>query len=420
MALLGGLVHVAALLAVIALAIGLGRVVAAWLRQPEVIGEITVGLAIGPLAFWLLGPARFASALPGSLLHGLTLLAQAALGLFLVGLTHELRADRVGKSAKAVGWTVAGSLVPASVAGVLLAGYVLGTGYPAVRGTAPAVSLVLMLAVSMSITAVPVLARILADRGMAGTAVGRLAFGSSIVIDAICWLVLPVAVGLSDGRLDRFLLSIAVLAGGVVVALAIRAVLRAPAVDQWMSGKPRLTVIVIGGLALGMATTLEWLGLTVVVGAVLAGLAVPTGPGRHWSAAMGRVTTAGYRLVPVFFVVTGVTVFTKSFGVVPIMLIVLAVLLGTASKVAGGYFGARIGGQNRWDSLRIGALMNSRGLTELIVLQAGYSAGILTAPLYLALVVMALVTTALTGPMLHLTDLAELRRRPAADRHAGR
>ena len=131
------------------------------------------------------------------------------------------------------------------------------------------------------------------------------------------------------------------------------------------------------------------------------GLAIPAG---GWDAVVRRVTRAGRLLVPVFFVVTGITVFAGQFGSTPWFAIVLATALGIVGKVGGGYLGARIGGAPASDAVRVGVLVNTRGLTELVVLQAGYGAGILTAPVFLALVVMALVTTAMTGPSYGLLE----------------
>ncbi|MGW4063514.1 cation:proton antiporter [Amycolatopsis sp. NPDC004747] len=412
--LLFGVGHVAAVLGVIAVIIGFGRFAADRLGQPKVVGEITVGLLAGPVALWLLGPARFAAVLPGGLLAGLQLLTHAALALFLVGTIHKLRLRPAGGSAGAIGWTVAGSVVPAAT-GVLLAGYVLFAGPPSVRGSASAASLVVMLALSLSVTAVPVLARILADRRMTETPSGRVAFGAAVVVDSTCWLLLPVAAGLAGGQPAEVVRSLVVLAGAALTALVVRGLLRKPAVDRWCATRPGRTRALVGVLAVGMALAVEQLGLTVIFGAVLAGMAVPAGAGGHWEDAVEKVSTLGRALVPIFFVVTGITVFTKDFGAVPVLLIGIAVVLGAAGKLLGSYLGARLGGQSRWDSLRIGALMNTRGLTELIVLQFGYGLGILTAPLFLALVVMALVTTALTGPLLGLIDRAELRRRPEAE-----
>src|ERR1044072_5114732 len=125
-----------------------------------------------------------------------------------------------------------------------------------------------------------------------------------------------------------------------------------------------------------------------------------------WTRAVASVTRTGRTLLPVFFVVSGLTVLAQGLGSTPFLLIALTTLFGTVGKVLGGYIGTRLGGQGHWEGLRVGALMNTRGLTEIIILQVAYDAGILTRPIFVAFLVMALVTTALTGPLLLLVDRA--------------
>ncbi|EST34315.1 cation:proton antiporter, partial [Streptomyces roseochromogenus] len=165
-------------------------------------------------------------------------------------------------------------------------------------------------------------------------------------------------------------------------------------------------------LAVAAADAMEGAGMTAIIGAVLAGLALPDRADGPWATAVASVARWGRALLPVFFVVSGLTVLTKGLSGTSVTLVVLTLLLGTVGKAGGGYAGARLAGHGRLDSLRVGALMNTRGLTELIALQVGVSAGILTPPVYLAYLVMALASTALTGPGLQLIDRAELRRDP--------
>jgi Kef-type K+ transport system membrane component KefB len=274
----------------------------------------------------------------------------------------------------------------------------------AVRGSAPAPAFVLMVAVTMAITAVPVLARILTDRGMTGTLSGRLSMTASIAMDTGGWLLLAVAIGLRSGNLLGFAKAIAVLAGGAVVALGIRRVLRTDMAARFCAKLPRTTAVVLAAVALAVALTVEHLGLTSILGAALVGLAVPVNDSAPWAQAVGLVTGASRVLVPVFFAVTGVTVLIGAFSTAPWTLIAVVIVLAVAGKFGGGYVGARLGGQSRKTAVQVGTMMNTRGLTELIVLQAGFSAGILTPPLMLTLVIMALATTALTGPLLLVID----------------
>ncbi|MEV5975391.1 cation:proton antiporter [Streptomyces sp. NPDC052114] len=406
---LGLLAHSAAALGVIlALALA-GRALARALRQPEVIGEIVFGLLSGPVVIALLGRDTFETVLPDSVFDLIKLVSQAGLVLFLVGLAHKLGTDHGRPPRRGMAWVAAGSLVPPLLTGLLLAGLVLLTDDEAARGGAPLPAFVLMVAVSMSITAVPVMARILADRGMSRSAAGRMALGSAIFIDAVGWLLLTLAISLGEGSLADSLHSVRALAFGAVCALAVRYGLRTRAAKDACRRMPRTAAVLLGATALAVALTVEHLGMTAILGAALVGLAIPQDEDAPWERAVATVTRAGAALAPAFFVVTGVTVLTGSFADTSWVLIVSAVVLGCLGKGLGGYLGARRGGQSRETARTIAVLMNTRGLTELIVLQAGFSSGILTGPMVLALIVMALTTTAMTGPLLTLLDRGAAR-----------
>ncbi|MFF8827738.1 cation:proton antiporter [Streptomyces sp. NPDC015131] len=402
--------HAVAALAAVLLLAAAGRSAARRLRQPEVVGEVTVGLLAGPAVVALFGGAVLDALLPGPVFRLLTLAGEAGLVLFLVGLAHKLRLGPDRPPRRAMAWVTAGSLVPPLLTGVLLTGWVLLTGDTAARGTAPLPAFVLMVAVSLSITAVPVMARILTDRGMGASAAGRLALASAIVIDAAGWLLLTAAVALGAGDPAGALGTARALLVGAVGALAVRFGLRTRAARGLCARLPRTAAVALGAAALAVALAMEHLGMTAILGAALVGLAVPGDERAPWAGAVASVARTGRALAPAFFVVTGVTVLTGAFASASGWLIGVTVLLGCAGKVLGGYAGARLGGLTRPEAGRVGALMNTRGLTELIVLQTGLSAGILSGPLVLALVVMALVTTAMTGPLLNVLDRRDRRR----------
>ncbi|MFJ9041550.1 cation:proton antiporter [Streptomyces sp. NPDC102406] len=396
-------VHLAVLLGAVLLLARAGRAAARRLRQPEVIGETVVGLAAGPVVLHLFGQDVFDTVLPGTQLEALKWISKIGLVLFLVGLAHELRAG-AGVAGRPTLWVAAGALVPPLFAGALLAGYVLVEGDPVVRGDAPLTAFVLMVAVTLSITAVPVLARILADRGLSDTPTGRLALASAVVIDSVGWLLCMVAIGLGAGSASGVVHSFLALGLGAAGALAVRHGVRVPSVARLCARLPRTATVALGSVALALALTVEHLGMTAILGAALVGLALPAGEHTPWTPVVASLSRAGRALVPAFFVVTGITVLNKAFSQLSWTLLAVTIVLACAGKGLGAYAGARLAGERRADSRRIGVLMNARGLTELIVLQAGLSAGVLTAPLALALTLMAVATTAATGPLLGLLD----------------
>lgn len=392
--------RVAATAVVIVLAAMAGGIVARRMRQDTVVGEIAVGLLVGPAALVLAGPGALRWLLPPDVTSAVKLIGEVGLVLFLVGVTHGLRLGRGLENPGTVGWVTVGAFLLPLCLGGLLGGWLLARGDPAVRGTTPAPAFLLFVAVALAITAVPVMSRILVDRGMDRTRVGRLSLASAVVQDSVGWLVLSVAIGLSASSMAGLVRVLLLLAGGAAVAVLLRVLLRTRRAAELAAGHRAITAMAIAAVALALALALEHLGLTSIFGAALVGLAVPADEGAPWRRPVERVARLGRRLVPLFFVITGVSVFAAAPTGAAWALTVMVTVLGTVGKLGGGYLGARVGGLGRWDAMRTGALMNTRGLTELVVLQIGYSAGILTGPFFLAFVVMALVTTACTGPAL--------------------
>lgn len=406
--------HVLAVLAAVLLLAVIAALLARLVRQPAVIIEIALGLAVGPVVVAIGGPHLLGTLMPASVFSWVRLVGHVGLVFFLVGMAHELRFTVRSGSRRAVGWTVVGGTVVPLAMGCLVAFWVVTGGDPALRGTTPTSALVPLLAVSLSVTAVPVLVRILADRGLTGTEAGRLSMTAAVVIDSVSWLLVALALGLAKGGSADVVTLVCIIGGAVAATVMVRGLLGTRAVGTWPVRYPRLTAVAVAAAGLLGSGVLQAWGLTEIFGAVLVGFAIPTtDPGGAWDAAVPMVSAVGRRLVPVFFVVTGVTVFAKPLGEVPWVAIVVVVVLGIAGKVIGGYTGARLGGLSHRTGLTVGVLLNTRGLTELVVLQAGYSAGILTGPMFLALVVMALVTTAMTGPVCQLLDRAARHAEPA-------
>ncbi|WP_189036029.1 cation:proton antiporter [Streptomyces daqingensis] len=402
-------VHVTAALCVVLLLALAGRTAARWLRQPEVVGEVLVGLLVGPVVLVLSDRAAFDALLPADVLDVLELIGQTGLVLYLVGLAHRLRPEPGSLPRRRLAAVVTGAFGVPLISGLLLVWFIAATGDSAARGDVPLPSFVLMVAVAMSITAVPVLSRILGDRGLSDSTEGKLALATGIVMDSLGWFMLMVAIGLSAGDLSGLWRSALALLAGGGCALLVHFGLRSGPARRLCRRAPGTTAVLIGGAALGTALLTERLGMTAIVGAALVGLAIPHEALAPWHGPVAAVSRAGRALTPVFFVVTGVSVLIRAFASAPWTLIAATFALGCVSKLLGGWAGARLGGMRPDAARRIGVLMNTRGLTELIVLEVGHRAGILPGPLVLALVVMALATTAMTGPMLSLLDRAERR-----------
>lgn len=392
--------HLVALLGALFAVAAAGRFVARLLRLPSVIGEIALSILLGPVLLHAFGPSVFAVVLPEDVTGLLKQVGEAGLVLFLVGIVHQLDHGSTGLRSRTVGRITLGSFALPLLTGLVFSAWVLWLAPAEVRGTADVWALVIMLAVAMSVTAVPVLARIIEERKADLGRSGDLSMMASMLIDTPAWLLLAVALGLAAGGLGGVWVAFATIAvGGVLAFLGYRVLGR---FDVHAGTHPRFFAVVLGLVALCAGNGMHALGLTSIFGAFLAGLMIPQGPA--WERVVGLISRAGRVFVPVFFVVAGMTLATGGIGALPWFGVVLAVVLGVVGKVGGGYLGARWGGEDSLTSLKVGVLVNTRGLTEIVVLQIGYTAGLLTPGLFVALLVMALVTTTLTGPVLDLID----------------
>lgn len=386
----------------------IGRAAARRLHQPTVLGEIAAGLVAGPIVVAVADHRALAVLLPAHVDHALHAVSQAALTLLLVGVAYDLRRGLAAATLRRTGWVTAGASVPSLAAGCLLAVWVIVSDPAGLRSAVPVPSFVLFMAVAMSVTAVPVLARILADRAMESTAAGRLALTSAVTIDLLAWPLLAISVGLATGGYHSALASATVLTAGLAAAFALRWLGRTPAVEAGSARWPRASSSVVAMVAVAGSAAAEAWGVTGIFGALLVGAAIPMRPGTDasvWPGIVARVSGAGLRVVPIFFAMTGIVLFTQPLPALPWIAIVATTTLAAGSKIIGSYLGARLAGYSPATSVQVGALMNTRGLTELVVLQVGYSTGILTPSMYLACLVMALTTTAMTAPLLSAIQL---------------
>ncbi len=392
-----------AALAVVILAAALGGRIARRLRQPVVVGEIAAGILLGPSALGLLPGHPTAALFPPPVTAILGGVSQLAVACYMFGVGYEtdlgeLRRHPRGVAAVAVAATAV-PLLGGLGLGLLLARLPGNQGHSAV--------LPLFTGVLLSITAVPVLARILDERGLRRTPAGVVGLGAATVCDGAAWLLLAVAVSFGgprhSGRSPLTVFWLAAAFAGVLLTVGRPLLKAALARAGGLSGMAVLT-----GMVLGSAWFTSWLGLHAVFGALLCGMAAPRrADGTADPAVLERLRSLATLLLPAFFVVSGLSVHLGSGGssTWPLLIAVCVVAVGVKLLPSAG--AARLAGLDRHESLVVGVLMNTRGLTELIAVQVARSAGVVDDRLYAVFVLMAIGTTAATGPML---DALEVRR----------
>lgn len=364
--------------------------------QPPVIGEILAGI--------LLGPSLFDGAISGALFPmdvrpALTALANVgvALFMFVVGLELDQRLLR-GNRRAAVGVSI-GSIVLAFGLGCALGLYLWHEHQVHNR-----LGFVLFIGAAMSITAFPVLARILTDRGMQRTTLGALALASAAIGDVVAWFLLAAVLTFAEGQRSWHILLVvpyALVMVFVVRPLLGRLLTRRGGAERELTVQP-FAVLVVLVLLSGALT--EWFGLHFIFGAFFAGSIMPRkGTGRVREQLSGRVEMVSWVLLPVYFAVAGLKVDLSTVDSSGLGELGLILLVAVGGKFVGAYLGARISSRPSGEAATLGVLMNTRGLTELIILSVGLQLGLLDTGLYSLMVVMALVTTAMTGPLLRLS-----------------
>ena len=377
-------------------------------NQPAVIGEVVGGILLGPSLLGRIAPETAAVLLPADAAPILNVISQLGiiLYMFLIGLELDLGVLRTRLST-----TIAvsqASIIAPFALGALLAVALFDSFAPA---GVPFSSFVLFLGISMSITAFPVLARILQDRRLQRTAMGTLALTCAAINDAIAWCLLAFVVGvMQDTPLDAvrtvgltFLyIALMLTLGRVVVAAAVTRLDASPRI-----GENSLALVLVAVLLSAVAT--EFIGIHAIFGAFLLGAVIP-----HASRVSGHVherlaDIIRVMFLPAFFAFTGLR---TEIGLVQTLndwvICLLIIAIATAGKFGGATLAARLSGLDWRDSAALGILMNTRGLVELIVLNIGLDLGVLTPRLFTMLVLMALVTTMMTSPIL----MALLKHRP--------
>ncbi|MFT2015405.1 cation:proton antiporter [Streptomyces sp. 796.1] len=387
--------------AVLLASYGMG-VLAERLGQPRVIGEIAAGILLGPTLLGSVAPGVMDQLFPERVVPMFNGLAQLGLVLFMFGVGQELGSMQLrGAARQAMAISQASLLVPFA-AGVLVALPLVDRYMP--DGTRP-VAFVLFVGCALSITAFPVLARILSDLNLSRTRPGRLSLFAAAVGDGGSWLALAVVLSLSHGSdpltvLARAVAVVAVtmLFVGPLRRLLAQGIKRVPSGMGTASGVMLFLVVGVGV----SATLTAVLGIHQLIGALLVGLIWPHEHQGATAAVRPLATTAKTVLLPFFFLGFGLTVDLGSLHLDGAAGIALLSLLAAATlaKIAGPSLAAWLTGLPWRESCTVGVLLNARGLTELVVLQIGYEAHLINAEMLGLLTVVALVTTVMTSPLL--------------------
>jgi Kef-type K+ transport system membrane component KefB len=383
------------------------------LGQPPVIGEMVAGLALGPSFLGALSPATAAVIFPADSLTPLTALSQLGvlLFMFVVGLRLDLQVLR-GKARTAVATSYASIALP----------FAMGAGVATLlfeRLAPPAVEFLpfaLFLGAAMSVTAFPVLARILAEQNLLGTKIGSVAIASAAVDDVTAWCILAGVVAVARATPDgagsagrEFLVTLASSGAYVLLMATVGRRLLAHATRRlWAKGTGLSAELVSIAMivALASAWVTEQLGIHALFGAFLAGTIMPRGgsgdaPEVSVQIADRVEAVVGAVLLPLFFALTGLrTSIGLVDGVAMWGICALIFVVAVAGKLGGSALASRATGLSWRDSLAVGALMNTRGLMELVILNVGLEIGVISPTLFAMLVLMALVTTAMTSPLL--------------------
>ncbi len=367
--------------------------------QPAVIGQILTGVLLGPSLLGRLPGHLTAHLFPPDVLPSLTSLAQVAVVIFMFTVGYELDFGAIRGHGRAVPLVAASALAVPMGLGITCV-LLFRPGFAAIGEPHDGHSFVLFMGVAVSITAMPVLASIVRERGLAGTTAGAVATAAAGTMDVLAWLVLAAAL-IGTRHSGRLSWPVLLLLTGCFVAVMLIVV--RPALAWWTSRSESLLsdpMLIAFALAMGSAWVTARFGLQPVFGGFLAGLTMRGRNGVPDADVVRSMDQAGKLLLPLFFIVTGLSLNIGDVNGDALILFVLIFLIASAGKLGPGYAASRLSGLQPRQSATIAALVNTRGLTELIALNVGLQAGLINQRLFTVLVLMALLTTLMTGPLL--------------------
>lgn len=367
--------------------------------QPAVIGEIIAGIALGPSLLGSFAPGIFHVLFPIASLGALGLLSQLGLILFMFVVGMELDNGRLASKAKVAVIISHVSIVFPFLLGIVLAYFIYLPTAPKGIGF---IAYALFIGVSMSITAFPVLARIVQEKGFAGTRLGNLAITCAAADDVTAWCILAAVIAIvKSGSISSSVFTIAL--AGIYILLMFK-VLR-PLLNRLArkdTANKSLIALCLLTLILSAWCT-ELIGIHALFGAFIAGTVMPANSVFR-KLMTGKVEDLALTLLlPLFFVFTGLRTQIGLLSTARDWLFCAAfIAVAVIGKFIGSAGAAKLMGESVKNSLMIGALMNTRGLMELVALNIGYELGVLSPSVFTMLVIMALATTIMTGPALSL------------------
>lgn len=375
--------------------------------QPPVVGEMLAGVVLGPSVLGALLPGVESGLFPEELRPVLYVVGQIGLVAFMFHVGWDFRVDRLrGVAGTTLKVSAAGMAVPVAlgIALTVLAGERTGALAPDVSLAVSA----LFVGVALAVTAFPMLARIIAERGLSSTRYGSLSLGAGAVDDALAWILLAGVFSIAGGSAG--LVSEAVAGGvGLVVLLALVARARSRTVRLAERVAPENLLLALVGALFLVGWYTDSVGLYAVFGAFSLGLVFPHS--ERLDHTVEKLTPVGAAFLPLFFTYSGLNTDFTLLGSGPVLLFTVGcVAVAVAGKFGACWLAARAAGEPNGVALRVGALMNARGLMQLVALNLGLTAGIVTQAIFSALVVVAIVTTVAATPLIALIERLERRR----------
>ena len=374
--------------------------------QPPVMGEMLAGIVLGPSVLGFFFPQAMSFIFPPTSLETLRLLSQIGVVLFMFVVGMELNVRHVKEKGSAAVMISHASIIVPFVLGAALSLFLY-------RGLAPPgtsfSAFALFIGVAMSITAFPVLARILEDRGLSQTHLGSIAITCAAVDDVTAWCILALVIALvqASGIAVSFVTILFTLLFALAMIFLVRPHLRRM-VKQATGSHVNTRRLIAGVLAFVLISALvtEIIGIHALFGAFIAGVVMP--PSADFRAFLRDKLDAfsAAAFLPLFFAFTGLRTQVsllndwQSWAMCGVI-----ILVAIAGKLGGSMLMSRWTGMSWSQSFSIGVLMNTRGLVELVVLNIGYDLGILSGRIFAMMVLMALVTTFMTGPLLSLVNI---------------